>query len=190
MGASVALMAAERHWNLVADLVLVDGGPPLPCEDGADVDHVLDSTLGPAIERLRKVWADRTSYYSMWAAHPAFADGISIDLERNLLADLIEIDGGFRTAVDERAVRRDGHDLLVDDEVRGLLARRTTRTAILRAPNGIFGKPPPLISDESVAHAAQHLWVDVAGTNHYTILMGPAGATAVAAEIRTALVSR
>ena len=77
MGAYVALMAAERHRNVVDSIVLVDGGTPLPLPAGidpTDVDALLDATLGPAIDRLHKVWADRTSYYSMWSAHPAFAE--------------------------------------------------------------------------------------------------------------------
>jgi pimeloyl-ACP methyl ester carboxylesterase len=187
MGAYVALMTAEQHPKAVIDVVLVDGGTPLPLPDNADVDEVLDATLGPAIERLRKVWVDRTSYYSMWSAHPAFADGISIDLERNLLADLIEADGGFRTAVNETAVRVDGRDLFVDDDVRSLLNRRTTATRIVRAPNGLMGTPPPLISEEAVADANKHRWTTVPGTNHYTVLMGPVGAAAVANALRSEL---
>jgi lipase len=189
MGASVALMAAENHWNLVDRIVLVDGGTPLPLPDQADVDEFLDATLGPAIERLSKVWADRTSYYSMWSAHPAFAEGISIDLERNLLADLVEVDGGFRTAVNEDAVRTDGRELFADPEIRSLLSRRTTPTTVIRAPNGLAGTPPPLISDAAVADAGLHHWIDVPGTNHYTVLMGPVGAAAVAAAVRAELVT-
>ncbi len=189
MGAYVALMAAANHRNLVDRVVLVDGGTPLPLPDQADVDEFLDATLGPAIERLSKVWADRTSYYSMWSAHPAFAEGISIDLERNLLADLVEVDGGFRTAVSEDAVRIDGRELFADPEVRNLLSRRTTPTTVIRAPNGLAGTPPPLISDAAVADAGLHHWIDVPGTNHYTVLMGPVGAAAVAAAVRAELVT-
>ncbi len=188
MGAYVALMAAEHHWNLVSTIMLVDGGTPLPLPVDADIDELLAASLGPAIDRLSKVWTDRTSYYSMWSAHPAFAGGISIDLERNLLADLIEVEGGFRTTVNADAVRTDGRELFADAEVRSLLARRTTPTTILRAPNGSAGTPPPLISDEAVAEAALHHWIDVPDTNHYTVLMGAAGAAAVAAAVRSELV--
>jgi lipase len=189
MGAYVALMAAAHHRNLVDRIMLVDGGTPLPLPDQADVDEFLDATLGPAIERLSKVWADRTSYYSMWSAHPAFAEGISIDLERNLLADLVEVDGGFQTAVNEDAVWTDGRELFADPEVRSLLSRRITPTTVIRAPNGLAGTPPPLISDAAVADAGLHHWIDVPGTNHYTVLMGPVGAAAVAAALRAELVT-
>ena len=126
----------------------------------------------------------------MWSQHPAFADGLGIDLERNLLADLVEVDGGFRTGVDEAAVMIDGRDLLVDDDVRSLLAARSRPTTVLRAPNGLMGTPPPFIPDEIVASLPQHRWVTVPDTNHYTILLGPVGAAAVAEAVRTEFLER
>ncbi len=184
MGAYVALMAAEHAPELFDGVVVVDGGTPLPLVDDDDVDAVLDATLGPAIARLRTTWPDRVSYQTMWSHHPAFGDGIGIDLERTLLADLVEVDGGFRTGVNEAAVMIDGRDLLVDDAVRSVLVRRGEPTTILRAPNGLMGTPPPLISDEVVASMPHHRWTTVPDTNHYTILLGSAGATAVADALR------
>ncbi len=187
MGTYVAMMAEARHPDLVRDVLLVDGGPRLPVAAGSDIDELLDTTLQPAMDRLRRTWPDRVSYYTMWSQHPAYADGISVDLERNLLADLIEVDGGFRTAVDETAVRVDGRELLADDEVRALLDRRSTPTVIIRAPNGIMGVPPPLISDSVRGSYPQHRWIEAEGTNHYTVLVGPTGAQLVAEAVREAL---
>lgn len=189
MGAYVALMTRDRHPSLVKQLVLVDGGSPLNVPDGTDIDDVLENALGPALERLNKVWADRTSYYAMWSAHPAFADGISIDLERNLLADLIEVDGGFRTAVNDAAVRHDGRELFADTEVRSLLYRCDEEATIIRAPNGLMGSPPPLIGDDVVEQFRQHRWIDAPNTNHYTVLLGSNGAAIVADTLREALLS-
>src|SRR5690242_21251559 len=52
MGAYIALLARDSHPQLVRRLVLVDGGLPLPVPEGADLDALLDTTLGPAIARL------------------------------------------------------------------------------------------------------------------------------------------
>ena len=123
MGAHVALMCAERHPAAVASLVLVDGGPPIDRDDELSSDAMLDEMLGPAIERLRKVWPDRVTYHAMWSAHPAFAGGLTLEMERYLLSDLVDCEGGFRSNVSEDAVRFDGGELLSDDEVRGLFAR-------------------------------------------------------------------
>lgn len=186
MGAYVVLMAAERHPALVRDLLLVDGGTPLPRPDG-DIDAALEHGLGPAIERLGIVWPDRVSYQSMWSQHPAFVDGIGPHLERNLLADLVEVDGGFRTAVDEEAVRYDGRELLADDEVRTLLDRREQPTTIVRAEYGMFGTPPPMIAAEHCERYAQHRWIEGHGLNHYTVMTSAAGATLVADALRSVI---
>jgi lipase len=189
MGAFVALMVARRHPDAVRDIVLVDGGPPLsrPTGPDVDIDIVLDATMGPAIDRLRTIWPDRVSYHAMWASHPAFVGGISPDLERNLLAELIEVDGGFRTAVSEAAVRVDGRELLADSEVRRLLDEHLEPTTIVRAQFGMLGGLPPFIGDKERACYPQHHWIEAVGLNHYTILNSSAGAGLVAQAIRDCL---
>lgn len=187
MGAFVAEMVAERRPELVRDIVLVDGGTPLAAPADGRTDEALDRMLGPGIERIRTVWPDRVSYHSMWAAHPAFAEGIGPDLERNLLADLIEVDGGFRPAVREDAVRTDGHDLLANPQVRTLLDRRGQPTTIIRAEYGMFGAPPPFIADEVRASYPMHHWVEARGLNHYTVINGAAGAALVARSLHDVL---
>ncbi len=188
MGASVALLAAERHPDAIGDLVLVDGGTPLRRGDD-DPDTMLERTLGPAMERLRTIWPDRVSYQAMWARHPAFVDGIGPDLERNLLADLVEVDGGFRTAVDETAVRIDGAELFGDDEIATLLDRRSDPVTIVRAEFGLMGEPPPLIPAGVRDRYPDHRWIEAPGLNHYTVLASPAGATLVADALRETLTS-
>lgn len=187
MGTYVALMTAELFPELVGDLVLVDGGSSLNVPDDVDVDAALDATLGPAIERLRKVWPGRAEYGAMWEQHPAFAAGMTIDLQRNMLADLVPDGTGFRTAVNEQAVRHDGRELLADPEVGGLLAGRREPTIVIRAPFGLDGAPPPLISDEAVAALPQHRWIQAEGHNHYTVLLFPDGADLVASTVRSVL---
>ena len=135
MGTYVALLLAERHpaaravararrrrhGAVPARSARRDDGTVTPKDEF--IDEVLDVSLGPVIERLGKVWPDRASYQAMWAQHPAFVDGIGPDLERNLLADLTETDGGFRMMVDPAAVRLNGRELFADDEVRTALDR-------------------------------------------------------------------
>jgi hypothetical protein len=123
----------------------------------------------------------------MWASHPAFVGGISPDLERNLLADLIEVEGGFRTAVNEVAVRVDGRELLGDSEVRGLLDEHLEPTTIIRAEFGMSGSLPPFIGDKERSWYPQHHWIEAVGLNHYTILNSSAGAGLVAQAVRDCL---
>jgi pimeloyl-ACP methyl ester carboxylesterase len=187
MGAFVVELVAERRPELVRDLVLVDGGAPMAVPPDGDIDAAVERMLGPDIERIRTIWPDRVSYHAMWAGHPAFSDGISSDLERNLLADLIEVDGGFRTAVDVAAVGADGHDLLANPEVRTLLDRRRQPTTIIRPEFGMLGAPPPMITDAVAARYSQHRWIDAPGLNHHTVISSATGASLVAQSLRDIL---
>lgn len=182
LGAFVALAAAERHPAVVGDVVLVDGGSPIPVPDGGDPEERLRELLGPALGRLGRVWTDRVAYRSRWTEHPAFADMMNPEVERYALSDLVECDGGFRSRVSETGVRADGVELLVDTELRTMLERRR-RTRIVVAETGLDNGPPPLVDDDVVARLEQHRWRRVPATNHYSILLGEAGAAAVADEL-------
>lgn len=183
MGCFVTLCCADRHPSATAGLVLVDGGAPLPLPDDTPPQEVLDDLVGPAIERLRRVWSDRVSYRSMWSEHPAFANGLTPEIERYVLSDLVPCEGGFRSAVSEEAVRADGEELLTDPEIRSLLDRRAEPLVVVRAETGVMATPPPLLPAELIDHYPQHDWRTVAGTNHYDVLIGEVGAAAVARAI-------
>lgn len=190
MGAVVALLTAERHPALIADVVLVDGGVALPVPDGADPQELLDRTLGPAIERLHQTWPNRMAYRAMWERHPAFAGGITPDIERYVLADLVEVDGSFRSSVSEEAVRFDGAELLTDPEIRSAFDRRQEPLRIIRAELGVLAVPPPLIPVDYETLYPQHGWTTVAGSNHYDVLIGESGASTVADQLSAAVTAR
>jgi pimeloyl-ACP methyl ester carboxylesterase len=189
MGAHVALMCAERHPASVDGVVLVDGGTPLEIDPDADPTQVLEDVLGPALARLQKVWPDRVTYHAMWSAHPAFAGGLTPDMERYVLSDLAPCDGGFRSIVSEQAVRTDGTELLTDDEVRALFDRHTEPMTIIRAETGLMAAPPPFVDERFVALYPQHDWRFVGGSNHYSVLFGEPGASEIAAALREAVAS-
>ncbi len=190
MGAYVALCCAERHPADTAHLVLVDGGVALPLPDGSTPQEALDALIGPAIARLQRVWPDRVSYRAMWNDHPAFADGLTPEIERYVLSDLVPCDGGFRSSVNEEAIRFDGEELLVDEEMRALLDRRGEPVIVVRAETGIMATPPPLLPAELIDRYPHHDWRTITGTNHYDVLVGETGAAAVAQAIRDSVAAR
>ena len=81
MGGFVAVMLAAQRPDLVAHLILIDGGLPLPIPDGVDPDQLLDALLGPAIARLHQEFASEDAYLDFWRAHPALSQDWSSDLE-------------------------------------------------------------------------------------------------------------
>jgi pimeloyl-ACP methyl ester carboxylesterase len=187
LGAFVAVLAAVARPEQVERVVLVDGGLPLQLAvEGVDPDAVLDAALGPAIQRLDQTYPSFAAYEAFWRQHPAFAQNWSHDIEAFVRYDVTETaDGGLRSRVVADAVRSDGRDLLLGREPigRALDAIRCP-VHLLRAPRGMFDEPPVLQPDELVAHWATRI-ADLSDdvvhdTNHYTILMGGRGASAVA----------
>lgn len=189
MGAFVALLAAVAEPGLFRRLVLVDGGLPFPPPpDGVDVEDVLKATLGPAIERLSQTFASEDAYLDFFRAHPALAADWNDDIAAYARYDLTGPPGRLRSRVVGDAVRQDGRDVLtLAGDFRAAWEALRTPTVVLRAPLGMFGQAPGLISDEIVAEAARQrpdIPIEtVADANHYTIVFVEPFAARVAHHI-------
>lgn len=203
MGAFVTVALAHRRPDRVDSLVLVDGGVPLPAPAGlapdAPHDEVLRALLGPALERLGMTFADREAYRGFWHRHPAFADAWDADwgdVVRDYVDyDLVGREPDLRPATAPDAVATDSLDLYQGGPVAAALAgpdALATPMTFLRAPRGLLDDPAaPLYDPAHLASWADRLPAlrtrDVEDVNHYTIVMSPAGAAAVAAETLRAL---
>jgi len=181
MGAMVANVARFRHPDRVSDVLLVDGGLTLSLPDGVAPDP--DALLGPAAERLAMTFASPEEYHAFWRKHPALADAWSDTLERYIDYDLV--DGRARTVVD--AMRQNAVEAYGTPGIEAAVAAVRPGTVMLAAPRGLLDETPGLYSP-----AARELWaarlgvefVEVPGTNHYTIVMTRAGAAVVAEHVR------
>src|SRR5207302_9812460 len=129
----------------------VDGGLPLPVPDGIDLDAVLDASLGPAIDRLRRTFPDTEAYLQFWKAHPALAEHWTADVEAYVRYDLTGEPGRLRSRAVEEAVRADGREVLSVKPIADALSRLKEPTQLLMAPAGMFGAPPGLVPSELVA---------------------------------------
>ncbi|MFF4229859.1 alpha/beta fold hydrolase [Streptomyces sp. NPDC001820] len=177
MGAYVALRAAVRRPELFDRLLLIDGGLPLPVPEGADLDLLLDLTLGPAIARLSRTYESDHAYVDFFRAHPALGPQWSEDIEAYVRYDLAGPQGARRSKAREDAVRQDGRDLLGSaDAFGGDLGRLTVPALLLHAPLGMLGQAPPMLPAVVVERWVRQVdCLDaqlVEGSNHYTILMG------------------
>jgi lipase len=192
MGAYVAARLAAEHPERVSDLVLVDGGLPIPVPSDKDPDEVLVSTVGPALERLGQTYPTREAYVAMWRNHPAFAHAWNADVEAYVNYDLEPAgDGadpeGVRSVVSAEAVRTDGRELMMDEATRESVHRVQAPIRLLRAPRGLLDDNRPLIPVEVLQDfelaRPEAAVEEVADTNHYTILLGdsPGPARVVAA---------
>lgn len=188
LGAYVALRAAARRPELFDRLVLIDGGLPLPVPPGADLDHVLDVSIGPALARLRMTFPTEQAYLDFFRAHPALSAAWNDDVEAYVRYDLTGPPGALRSRVNEEAVRADGRELLAEADSFGTdLAGLTMPTLLLTAPRGMFGEPPGMQPEPLVGYWRQqaprlrHELVE--DTNHYTILFADRAAATLARRI-------
>ncbi|HET9500016.1 MAG TPA: alpha/beta hydrolase [Marmoricola sp.] len=184
MGGFVATAFHEAHPDRVSDVVLVDGGLPLPpMPEGMSTDDAIAAIIGPAAERLSMTFADAEAYFDFWKQHPALGPWWSREVEAYFAYDLVGQPPHCRSSVSLAAVREDSADLLDGSLVADRAAALPAGTVFLRAVNGMMDEPGGLYPSALVEqHAASYPGLDlrdVDGVNHYTLVMG-SGAQAVA----------
>jgi lipase len=189
MGAHVVAELGATRPERVTRLVLVDGGLPVPLPPGANPDELLESTLGPALARLRRTFVSRDEYFSFWRAHPAFGETgcWNAHVEAYLDYDLTGSPPALASRVSEAAVLADGRDLLVNDSLRAHLFDVACPVLLLRAPRGLLNQSSPQVADRVVDEwrsilpgLAEEMVPD---TNHYTLLLGDEGSNRIAQRI-------
>lgn len=189
MGAFIALLAAAAEPSLFRRLVLIDGGLPFPSlPEDVSIDDVLTATLGPAIDRLSRTFASEQAYLDFFRAHPALAADWNDDIADYARYDLTGPPGELRSRVVGDAVREDGRDILtLAADYRAAWDALRVPTVLLRAPRGMFGQVPGLITDDVVAEAARRrtdITIEtVADANHYTIVLAGRFAAQVARHV-------
>lgn len=190
MGAFVVASAAASVPARVTGLVLVDGALPVPVDlpPEADIDAVVRSVIGPALDRLERTFASPEDYVALWREHPAVGGRYFTDVaEAYVRYDLVADGVAWRSPVDRGAVLEDGRSLLVDDEARTAITRVEVPTTLLWAPRGLLdqtpGLYPPELVDDIVADLPHVDARPVADVNHYSILFSEVGGAAVAERI-------
>lgn len=194
MGAWVTALTAVRHPALVRRVLLVDGAVSFPLPPGVQPDQALAAVLGPAMARLSMTFADREEYHAFWDAHPglgALAALGSASVREFAERDLVGAPPRLRSACAQEAVRADGADLLLDPAAQLAIRRLPCPGELLWAERGLLDEPQGLYDQQRLAAAeldAERLTVRlVPDTNHYSIVMGPAGAAVVAERLLAAL---
>lgn len=186
MGAWIAALFAEAHPERVDNLVLIDGGFPIPSETDADADAIIEAVVGPSLARLDIVFPDRQAFYDYWAAHPALERHWEDEMKPALDFELMETDGGLAVRINPEAVRESARQITVDPATRTAGERVGVRTHLLVVERGTadqLGGMIPLATAEEAAAKDPNLTMQyLPAVNHYTLVLG-SGAPAVAAAI-------
>lgn len=194
MGAFAAVVLANLFPERVRSLVLVDGGLPLQVPVGLSDEEIVAAVLGPAAERLNATFPSREVYRSFWRQHPAFSAGWSPLVEEYVDYDLTGEEPLLRPATRYQAMADDTAELHRGASLLKALDELSVETQVLRAPRGLLNEPAGLYPPgylEAWAGRLPALRVrEVPDVNHYTIIMGEAGAGAVAETVREALAVR
>ena len=192
MGAFVAVVFAHLHPRRVDRLVLVDGGLPLDVPAGLDTDTLVAGILGPTAARLSMRFADTSEYLDFWRAHPAFRADWTPELEQYLAYDLVDDgEGARRPATSYETTADDTIDMNSGTALSDALTGLRHPTRMITAPRGLQDEEPGLYAPAHLERMlaanpiVRHERLD--RFNHYTIVMSPAGADAVAAVVREEL---
>jgi pimeloyl-ACP methyl ester carboxylesterase len=191
MGGFVAVVAAHLFPDRFSDLLLIDGGLPLALPEGVSKEDLLEATLGPAARRLSMTFPDRATYLEFWKAHPAFAADPGGDYLQCLTDyadyDLTGTEPHLRPSASLEAVKQDSMDLYGGGVVLEALGALKKPVTLLTAPQGLFNEVPGLYSPSQIERWRAELPAatiqEVPAVNHYTIVMGQAGASAIAGEV-------
>ncbi len=186
MGAYIATALAAQEPDLVAGIVLLDGGyfPPMPT--GLSADEILHLVVGPAvIGRLTQTFPSHEIYCEYWRGLPAYpSTEWNAWLEMYLAYDLSGDAPNLQPKGSEAGVRADFADMLRRAEMTARLQAVRCPTMVIRAEQGMAPGQPGILSEAVVQaicalvpHAETHTIHDV---THYTILFNPQGVAAVA----------
>lgn len=191
MGAFASVVLANLFPEQVRSLVLVDGGLPLQIPEGLTDAEIISSVLGPAAERLNATFPSREVYRSFWRRHPAFSADWGPLVEAYVDYDLTGEEPELRPATRYQAMAEDTAELHRGASLLKALDELAVDTRVLRAPRGLLNEPsglyPPGYLDAWAARLPALAVREIPDVNHYTIIMGEAGAAAVAESVQEAL---
>ncbi|HEY6399509.1 MAG TPA: hypothetical protein VIX82_18845, partial [Solirubrobacteraceae bacterium] len=167
------------------------GGLTIPGIESVDPQQFIEEFLGPALARLKLTFATPDQYHDWWRRHPALAgsDVRDDDLVAYADHDLTGEAPNLRSSVSEPSVHGDATEL---PEMGTAAHQLTVPANLLSAPRGLLNDPNPM-QPQGVARAwaagapTQRRASVVPNVNHYTIVMGAAGAAVVARAIEAAL---
>ena len=184
MGAFVAAALAGLFANKVGEVVLADGGVPLPMPPGMTVEQIMPFVLGPAMTRLAMEFESKEAYRDYWKPQAAFVKGWSAVLDEYVDYDLRGAEPNMKAATNPAAVEEDSRDLFGDDLIVRSLTGLKKQSLFIKAERGLQNEenglyPMPVL--EAVLPSYPQLKLEfLADCNHYDMFTEAGGAEKIA----------
>jgi len=185
MGAFVATALAAQEPELVSGLVLVDGGYALamPSTD-APPEQGLGAALALRISGLRQTYPSRQAYREFWRTQPHFPPEEWNPWIEAFLDYEVGGESPVQPKASEAGVRADLMEAFQRDEINARLKSIHVPTLLVRAESGFTRTQPPLFPDAVAEQFRTYLpqveHHKLAGTTHYTIVLGEYAAAKIA----------
>jgi lipase len=187
MGAFVTAALVGLFPEKVGQVILADGGIPLPLPPGMTIEQVMPLVLGPALTRLSMTFENKDAYRNYWKPLPAFAKGWSSVLDEYVDYDLRGIEPHLKPSTNPQAVEEDNRDLFGDDLVARSLKGLHNETLFIKAERGLQneenGLYPMPVLDFILPSYPQLKLEFLADCNHYDMFLEESGAEKVATII-------
>jgi len=183
MGGFIAAALAASEPELVAGLILVDGGFVIPMTEASR--QAFESGLGKRVSQLRETYPSRQAYRDFWRSQPQFPpEDWNPWIEALLDYEL----GGEPPRLQPKAsfegVRVDLAEGLKTREITERLAAIRVPVVMVRAEAGFLPDHPPLYPEPAMADMRRLIpgleVHTIQGTTHYTLVLGKRGASALA----------
>ena len=184
MGAFVATALAAQEPQLVAGLVLIDGGfvPDAPAASSPGKGPA--AALEQRLAQLRQTYPSRQAYREFWRTQPHFPPDDWNPWVQAFLDYEVAGDSPVQPKASEVGVRADLGAAFERDAIIDRLKSIRVPTLLIRAGLGFTPDQPPLFPDALadqirayVPHLEDH---KLAGTTHYTVALGEHGAARIA----------
>jgi pimeloyl-ACP methyl ester carboxylesterase len=174
LGAYISLAYAANHPEQVDRLILIDGGAKLSPGQAARVF----AGIKPSLDRLGQVFPTFEAYLENMKKAP-FLQPWSFLLETYFRHEVEIFPGGVRSRIQPSHIQEEALNLN-RFEAEPLYRRIQCPTLILRAPEGMLAKDDILLPEEAVEKMVREIpnakRLDLAGTNHFSILFAPSAA--------------
>ena len=171
LGAYISMAFAADYPDRAKKIILIDGGGQLT---EAQLDKV-DLAIKPSLDRLGQVFPSFEKYVALLKMAPILQPWTP-EIEAYFRYESEEVDGGIRSRI---------HLDHIQEEMRNMrqavpsdfYPKVTCPVLILRATDGI-PNPDDLVlpepaAERMISEMANARCVDVAGTNHYSIVLQP-----------------